>query len=230
MSSVQHADGHQCHLCHADCHRHCWPRRETHLLHFYHEHAAVTRSPPHIRHQRHNSPMTRHHVSHRCRNSPVTRLHGCRRCRNSPVTHLHIRRHRWRNSPVSHLHVVVDDAPCRRLAHGRRSRHGNGLRTLAITSLPPVTQLTGQHAVLPRVTQLDDDGDSDLERTRLWYQLLELQHAAPFFYLPLSTISLVSSHFVPLKNTHAHTHIREEKAASFADAYPSLVNTRATFC
>jgi hypothetical protein len=30
---------------------------------------------------------------------------------------------------------------------------------MAITSLLPVTQLTGQHAVLPRVTQLDDDED-----------------------------------------------------------------------
>jgi hypothetical protein len=59
--------------------------------------------------------------------------HACRRCRNSPVTR---------------LHVAADDAPCRRLGHGRGTPHGDGLRTLAITSLPPATQLTG--SIFPR--------------------------------------------------------------------------------
>jgi hypothetical protein len=91
------------------------------LLRLHHEHAAVTHSQPHV----------------------------CRRCRSSPATCLHVR-HRCRTSPVTRLHVAADDAPCRRLAHGRRTLHGNGLHTLAITSLPPVTQLTEQHTFLHR--------------------------------------------------------------------------------
>jgi hypothetical protein len=61
------------------------------------------------------------------------------------------------------------------------------------------------------------------DRRRRWRADMETVAGSPFLLPPLHGVSLVSSHFVPLKNTHAHTHIREEKAASFADAYPSLV-------
>jgi hypothetical protein len=45
-------------------------------------------------------------------------------------------------SPTTHL---VDDSHV-----SDEFLHDNGLRILAITSLPPVTQLTGQHAILLR--------------------------------------------------------------------------------